>query len=205
MNTIKKGPKTHIQNKEPKQGKLADKYKYVRFVEKKKVLRKMRSLQQALMNPNEIEEDRKTELESQLKDLRKDLMYVDKFPGNQKYISLFPSEGSLSEECTKKQQEIRNMIVRLTARSEAGGTGKRDVIKFDDFFASAGGVAKPQAVEKPAAVSNSKTGLSTQDKQKKSESFVHPAWEAKKMNEKLTGSIANQRFDGQRVVFEEED
>lgn len=188
-----------------KEKKLAEKYKYVRFVEKKKVLRRMRTIQQSLMKPEEVTEDERKALELQLTELRKDLMYVDKFPGNQKYISLFPSEGALSPECLKKQNEIRSMIVHLTARSEAGDTRKVDVIKVDDFFASADGVAKPHLIEaqivKPKVPAVTPSTYVKRDKP----TNVHPSWDAKKNNEKLTGSIANQKFEGQRLVFGDDD
>ena len=184
----------------PKESKLAEKYKYVRFVEKKKVLRKMRALQQSLMNGKELEPEQRSSMEVQLSELRKDLMYVDKFPSNQKYISLFPSEGSLSEICLKKQREIRSMIVNLTARTEAGDTRKIDVIKSDDFFASADGLVKENLIVEPVAPKKVVAPVRAATGE-----YVHPSWEAKKTNDKLTGSIANLKFEGQRVVFDEND
>jgi hypothetical protein len=184
-------------------GKFADKYKYVRFVEKKKVLRKMRQLQQSLMTGNS---EAKDEVEAKLANLRKDLLYIDKFPGNQKYISLFP-EGELSEDCRKKQMEIRAMIINLTKLNEEKAEKRKlDVIERDDFFASVNNVDK-----KPCESSKSEnaTPLAPGRKQKagagsKRDAVVHPSWDAKKHNEKLTGSLASTKFEGSRVVFDEE-
>jgi hypothetical protein len=194
-------PKEDSDSKKGKEGNLADKYKYVRFVEKKKVLRRMRQLQQKLSvdaGPN------RDSIESELSELRKDLMYVEKFPNNQKYISLFPST-ELSTDCLKKQNEIRSMIVNLTRRNEEGNTGRKlDVIQSDDFFASVDNVEKKPKNPEPETKRKSLPGTVRSDV-KKSKPSVHPSWEAKKTNEKITGSITGQTFTGNRVIFDEEE
>jgi hypothetical protein len=184
--------------KEKNPSKYGDKYKYVRFVEKKKVLRKMRQLQRELLQGDS---DLKEKIEEELAELRKDLMYVEKFPGNQKYISLFPSEGQLSEECLKKQAQIKSMIVNLTQRSLSGNSRRQiDAVKNDDFFASVDNVEKPAREPKPVEKPRSTPHPTEEPDRKK---HVHPSWEAKKQNEKLTGSIAQTKFEGNRVVFDD--
>ena len=177
-------------------GKYADKYKYVRFVEQKKVLRKMRQLQKELLKGDISSRDK---IEASLSELRKDLMYIEKFPGNEKYISLFPSEGQLSEECLAKQRKIRDMIVNVTHMRELNAEKRKlDAVKNDDFFASVHNVEKPsrettiQETKKPDIEPKTKS------------TDVHPSWEAKKQNIKLTGSLAQTKFEGNRVVFEDD-
>lgn len=183
-----------------RKSKLSEKYKYVRFVEKKKVIRKMRQLQRML----QTKPDESSEIETELSELRKDLMYVEKFPGNQKYISLFPSEGQLSEECLKKQKEIRAMIVNLTRKSEEGSrTQKYDAVQNDDFFASVDNVVKHPSMP-PTEMNQMKTKAHVKPVTKDNKSVVHPSWEAKTQNDKLTGSIAQVKFEGNRVVFDDE-
>lgn len=196
------GAKNEVKHTPKEKGKFAEKYKYVRFVEKKKVLRKMRQLQQSLMTSESVD---KVEVEKQLAELRKDLMYIDKFPGNQKYVSLFPT-GQLSPECVKKQAEIRAMILNLTNRREAGSTRKEklDVINRDDFFASVDNIEKPSVKPVPVDTPASKSSPQPNRKPVQAKS-VHPSWEAKKMNEKLTGSLAGQTFAGSRTVFGEDE
>jgi len=182
-------------------GKYAEKYKYVRFVEKKKVLRKMRQLQKELISATESDQ---ATLESSLSELRKDLMYIDKFPGNEKYISLFPT-GDLSEECLQKQKAIRTNIVNLTNMSAARAERRKfDAVKNDDFFASVDNVEKPtrKLPEKPI-----KKGAAAKAEQevRKKPATVHPSWEANKSNEKLTGSLTKTKFEGARMVFDEDD
>ena len=193
-----KADKVSKPPQEKTSSKYGEKYKYVRFVEKKKVLRKMRQLQRELLQGDV---DKKDAIENQLAELRKDLMYVEKFPGNQKYISLFPSEGQLSEECLKKQAQIKNMIVNLTQRALSGNSHRQlDAVKNDDFFASVDNVEKPAKEPKPVEKPRSTPHANDQPERKK---HVHPSWEAKKQNEKLTGSIAQTKFEGNRVVFDD--
>ena len=95
------------------------------------------------------------------------------------------------------------MIINLTEKRENQGARiKLDVVKADDFFASVDNIPKEPKVEvKPVAV----VVPEPQSAQAKKEAFVHPSWAAKRNNEKLTGSIANQSFEGSRVVFEDDD
>jgi hypothetical protein len=179
-----------------------EKYKYVRFVEKKKVLRKMRQLQQSIMQDSV---EGKEEMRTRLDELRSDLLYIDKFPSNQKYISLFPCEGQLSPEGLSKQKEIRAMIINLTRRSDERSDRRTlDVVKGDDFFASVDNIEKPMSVVADAK----KKGTPATDHARNMPSRrndVHPSWKAKKQNEKLTGSIAATKFEGNRVTFDEDD
>ena len=179
---------------------LAEKYKYVRFVEKKKVLRKMRHLQQALQAGNVAE---KHHIEQQLDELRSDLLYIEKFPGNRKYIALFPTGGKLSEDCLRKQAEIRAMISNVTKQNAVkGGMRVIDVVKKDDFFASVDNVEK-----KPIASIAYEEVKSAPPPTKKTYKniAVHPSWIARKDNEKLTGSIAGTAFEGSRLVFDDDE
>ena len=196
----KNRPSMESRNPEGK-SKLSDKYKYVRFVEKKKVIRKMRQLQRELQS-NTCDEAR---INADLSELRKDLMYIEKFPGNQKYISLFPSEGQLSEECRKKQQEIRAMIVNLTKKAdESANKRKFDAVKNDDFFASVDNIEKP-AQDPVVTQSRAPRKLPQEALKKEKENKMHPSWAAKTQNDKLTGSLAQVKFEGNRVVFDEDE
>lgn len=182
--------------------KLSDKYKYVRFVEKKKVIRKMRQLQRELQDcdPSNAQAINET-----LTELRKDLMYIEKFPGNQKYIALFPSEGQLSEECRRKQNEIRAMIVNLTKKADESADKRMyEAVKDDDFFASIDNIEKP--AKNPAIAESRETrNLPGESLKKLREVKIHPSWAAKTQNDKLTGSLAQAKFEGSRVVFDEDD
>ena len=196
-----KGKKDATSRDPASKGKFAEKYKYVRFVEKKKLLRKMRQLQQSLMSGETID---KAEIETKLAELRKDVLYIDKFPGNQKYISLFPAEGALSEECRKKQSEIRSMIVNLTKLNEEKAEKRKlDVIQRDDFFASIDNIEKEPVVAEPVVSASKSHRPSHHDSRPAKEPVVHPSCDAKKHNEKLTGSIASTKFEGSRVVFDD--
>ena len=179
------------------QGKYAERYKYVRFVEKKKVLRKMKQLQQELIkNPDTAD---KESIESQLAGLRKDLTYIQNFPGDKKYISLFPSGGPVSETCTKQREVIVETIITKKVKQEQkqNQQAKLDVIKSDDFFVDP---ASPPRVPKPKTKQQeSKKNLPS----KPTRPTVHPSWDAKKNNEKLTGLIAGRKFQGKKITFDD--
>ena len=164
----------------------------------------MKQLQQQLIKDPEGAD--KQSIEDQLTQLRKDLVYIEQFPGDKKYISLFPSGGvSVSEPCTKKQEEIREQIIVKKEKHEkkVNQAIKLDVIKSDDFFVDP---TAPVRVPKPKI----KQMLPKQQQQHQQlkpvppkPSTVHPSWDAKKNNEKLTGSIAGRKFLGNRLVFDD--
>jgi hypothetical protein len=194
------------------EGKYTERYKYVRFVEKKKIVRSMRQLQQKLSKTTE--QEAKTEIENQLAELRKDLMYVERFPGDEKYVSLFPSKGEVSAECIAKRTKIRDKIVAMVAKQDRRANKDRslDVIKNDDFFASDTPSPEPvKSVNKKQTNTSSKPTPSAQKSISKPPHFerkpvqVHPSWEAKKTNSRLTGSIAETKFGGNRLVFSEDE
>jgi hypothetical protein len=193
-------PRESVSEDRPK-GKYTEKYKYVRFVEKKKVLRKMRQLQKQLL---EGSDESRGAIEASLGELRKDLMYIEKFPGKEKYIALFPSEGQLSDECVKKQKAIRDMIVNVTRLKEKNSEKRKfDAVRNDDFFASVDNVEKPSREKNQTHMKKQRT-TTTQEKPVSKPTGVHPSWEAKKQNEKLTGSLSQTKFEGSRVVFDED-
>ncbi len=188
----------------PEKGKYAEKYKYVRFVERKKVIRKMRQLQQTILSekPDEL---KKADIETKLAELRKDLLYIEKFPSKEKYMSLFPSGAEVSADCIAKRNKIRDNIfsfaVKAERRADKVAVAPVDVIKNDDFFASP---------EEPVPVTTKPSKPKTAHNKRDSGSlandvpYVHPSWEAKRTNSRLTGSIAGGDFSGKRFVFSEE-
>lgn len=167
------------------------------------MIRKMRQLQQTLLTGNP-DETAKEGIEKSLASLRKDLLYVEKFPNNEKYMSLFPSGTEASAACIAKRNKIRDKIYSLTVKNEkrTDTVAPIDVIKNDDFFMS------PDAPVSETTVKTTRPEPThTKRKTSTPESdlpYVHPSWEAKKTNSRLTGSIAGAEFGGTRVVFSEE-
>ncbi|KAJ3107829.1 18S rRNA maturation protein [Phlyctochytrium planicorne] len=74
--------------------KLYEKYKYVRHVEKTKVLRKIKRAEK---------EDDAEELEKQ----KIDLAYIEHFPKDMKYLSLFPKENQSDKQEDSKEPSKR--------------------------------------------------------------------------------------------------
>ena len=119
--------------------KNAEKYQYVRFVEKKKITRKIRQARALLV---ELSTSGKgtDEAQASLNSLLDDMEYVQRFPLDEKYIALFPATP-LSEESVVKQAEIKSKIkvrnqrreeldTRVNAKRLAGDTNT------DEFFQS---------------------------------------------------------------------
>jgi len=85
-----------------RQQKMATKYRMVRFFESKKAARHLR---QAL----------RSEDEAAIQEALKDALYVQFFPKDQKYISMFPSAPCVDEEVLAKRSEMRESIFEAHA------------------------------------------------------------------------------------------
>ena len=205
--------------------KNADKYHYVRFVEKKKLTRKLRHIRDELVKAVSNKEET-AELEKQLALVQDDMMYVQRFPLDEKYISLFPT-SPLSEEALKLQQEIKDKIKSrksnrdaLDARLAAKKIGSKTVT--DEFFDSgkkpapappkrrAATPGKPRPLTKPVSASRSEArpparpvrALIAPVNNSKQDTRNHPSWAAK-ADPKQKGTLAG--FSGQRMTFDEDD
>lgn len=96
---------------------LQEKYKMVKFFEKKKAIRYLKQAQKQLMEAND--EDEKKRLQNIIHQRQVDLNYIIEFPCLKKYISLYkpPSENSSTEQerimiwkDIEKKMELRKNI-----------------------------------------------------------------------------------------------
>ena len=92
--------------------KLKQKYKYVKFVERKKLERKMHQLEHSLSTQNDSKEaDQKGQpmnpekIQQEIQDIKSKLMYIDHYPKDLKYISLMVTE-TMSQDASQKQRAI---------------------------------------------------------------------------------------------------
>ncbi|KAF4746408.1 18S rRNA maturation protein [Perkinsus olseni] len=126
--------------------KLFEKYKYVRFVERQKVERKLktcrRQLAEIIQGKSEADPQ---EIQGRMNGLLEDLQYIKFYPHGEKYISLFPKDGKLKPREMAKQKSIRESIRnRLESQKEIDERTleKRETKEtvehreeVDDFFA----------------------------------------------------------------------
>lgn len=121
-------------------------YRKVKFIERRKVERRIRRVERQLRGLTEIGGDDRgaqqaTELAQNLSELKEDLEYIQFFPKAERYVSLFM--GNDDEEVIKKRRELRLKIKDNLAAAAAAGhdleeTGSEDDgaldMSEDDFF-----------------------------------------------------------------------
>ena len=98
---------------------FSKKYHGVKFVEKRKVERKIGQLERRLA---ELQQqggslDKVAAAEEELREAQHDLLYIQHFPRAKKYLSLFPTSDGENDYVAKRRRRIRALIVR---RVEAG-------------------------------------------------------------------------------------
>jgi len=100
--------------------KFSQRYKQVKFFERRKLMRKINGIKKKLENlknnvgnnENEEEEQMKIQhLESQVEKDLENLLYVTHYPRDVKYISLFPREPMTDEKSIENRKKLKELII----------------------------------------------------------------------------------------------
>ena len=127
---------------------FSKKYHGVKFVERRKVERRIGQLQRQIAEQQQnAGGSGSATLETELREAEHDLLYVQHYPRSKKYLSLFPSSDADDEYVTKRRRRLRALIVR---RVEAGLPVGRPVDdaaggnddEVNELFAGASGEAR---------------------------------------------------------------
>lgn len=89
---------------------FSKKYHGVKFIERRKVERRIAQLKRQLGAGSAA-------VEAELREAEHDLLYIRHFPRSKKYLALFPAEGADDPYVAKRRSRLRALIVR---RVEAG-------------------------------------------------------------------------------------
>ncbi|XP_028404991.1 rRNA-processing protein EFG1-like [Dendronephthya gigantea] len=96
------------QYKNESQTKMIKKYKMVKFFEKRKLWRQHRSVVKELRDsPNS---QRTEELQRILNKILRDINYVQYFPSDRKYVSLFPAQPYINQTVIEEQEQLHRCI-----------------------------------------------------------------------------------------------
>jgi len=109
-----------------KEKKYAKKYRYLKFIEKKKVTKALNRARNKLSKIYTTDGEMTIEegkLRAEIGVLERDLEYIIKYPKGYKYVSLYPN-GGVSEEHAKRIYKMRTMIHGGTA--DSGGSERRE-------------------------------------------------------------------------------
>ena len=105
LKELKKGEKSKKEAE-----KFESRYKKVKFFEKKKIIRRLERAEKE-MTEDGVSEERKQELIVEKQKNKNYLTYVNHFPDNQKYLSLFPT-GPDAEKSKAQRDEMMVKILK---------------------------------------------------------------------------------------------
>ena len=88
--------------------KFESRYKKVRFVERRKLERKLNHINKSI--ENEKDENKKNELKKEKENIINNINYVKYYPKTYKYYSLFPNKDADNEEIIKKREKMKQKI-----------------------------------------------------------------------------------------------
>ena len=88
--------------------KFESRYKKVRFVERRKLERKLNHINKSI--ENEKDEEKIKKLKEEKDNIIEDINYVKYYPKTYKYYSLFPNKDSENEEMIKKRDKMKQKI-----------------------------------------------------------------------------------------------
>ena len=90
--------------------KFEERYKKVRFVERRKLERKMKRVKKMLEECKEGDDEERKRLMKEEEEIEKDLNYVKFYPKTYKYYSLFPNKDKDKKEMVEKREMMRKKI-----------------------------------------------------------------------------------------------
>lgn len=102
-------------NRVQRERHFSKKYHGVKFIEKRKVERRVTSLRRAIVDA--ATPAAAASLEAEVREAEHDLLYIQHFPRSKKYLALFPASGADDAYIVKRRNQIRSRIVR---RVDAG-------------------------------------------------------------------------------------
>ena len=88
--------------------KFESRYKKIRFIERRKLERKLNHINKAI--EKEKEEINKEKLKKEKEEIIEDINYVKYYPRTYKYYSLFPNKDAENEEMIKKREKMKQKI-----------------------------------------------------------------------------------------------
>ena len=88
--------------------KFSERYKKIRFIERRKLERKLNKIKKQI--ENEKNEEKLKELKENLKNVENDINYVKYYPKTYKYYSLFPINDKDNKILIEKREKIRKKI-----------------------------------------------------------------------------------------------
>ena len=103
-------------NRVQRERHFSKKYHGVKFIERRKVERRVAALKRSLVEQSGAG-GASAALEADLKEAEYDLLYIRHFPRSKKYLSLFPGSDGDDAYVVKRRRQIRSTIIR---RVEAG-------------------------------------------------------------------------------------
>ena len=108
--------------------KFEERYKKVRFVERRKLERKMKRVKKMLEECTGKDDEERKRLIKEEEEIEKDLNYVKFYPKTYKYYSLFPNKDKDKKEMVEKREMMRKKIEFYVNRKmkKKGGNDNND-------------------------------------------------------------------------------
>ena len=88
--------------------KFESRYKKIRFIERRKLERKLNHINKNI--ENETDENNKEKLKKEKEEIIDDINYVKYYPKTYKYYSLFPNQDAENEDMIKKREKMKQKI-----------------------------------------------------------------------------------------------
>ncbi len=97
---------------------FATRYKKVKFVERKKLQRRVAKANKMLQGLASDDTDARADLLRQISSLEDDIQYIEHFPADEKYISILKDD--IPPEVKKKREKFRKRATKSSATEERG-------------------------------------------------------------------------------------
>ncbi|KAI9346573.1 hypothetical protein BDR26DRAFT_855780 [Obelidium mucronatum] len=117
-----------LKTREVNENEVGAKYKFVKHLERKKVLKKISRIEKQLKDAD-FDENEKSQLEDDLSQQRINLAYIEFYPKDMKYISLFPTSATAEEAPAPETVAPKNKKKRKVDSVGASGALSSEELK----------------------------------------------------------------------------
>ena len=108
--------------------KFESRYKKIRFIERRKLERKLNHINKNI--ENEKDEKNKEKLKKEREEIIEDINYVKYYPKTYKYYSLFPNQDAENEDMIKKREKMKQKI-KFFLNNKKNKSSKKEIKEKD--------------------------------------------------------------------------
>ena len=168
--------------------KFESRYKKIRFIERRKLERKLNHINKAI--EKEKDETNKEKLKKEKEEIIEDINYVKYYPRTYKYYSLFPNKDAENEEMIKKREKMKQKI-KFFLNNKKNKSHNINIVENENNDNEINNEDKNEESEDKEESNDNIDNMDDNDDEKKSEEKIEKKEKKKKNKENIVNKGQN--------------